>query len=243
MGRRTVVSGGGTGIGAAIAEVFAKAGDEVLILGRRAEVLEGTAKRLNDAGGHVTWHAADLTDPEQVAEAAELAGDTDVLVNNAGGNLAATPAASLTETRDQWLTNLSGNVLPVVLPTQALLPRLRRPGGRIITISSIAAFRGAASYGAAKAALHPWSIELADRLAPEGVTVNVIAPGFVPDTEFYRERGTPEFFAGRAAAVPAGRGGTPAEIAALVAHLASAEAGFLTGQVIGVNGGAWPGTK
>lgn len=239
MGRRIVVSGGGTGIGAAIAEVFAQVGDDVLIVGRRADVLADTAKRLG-----VSWHAADLTDPGQVEEMAKAAGErVDVLVNNAGGNLAATPATDLAGARDQWMTNLRGNVLPVVLPTQALLAAMTRPGGRIITISSIAAFRGAASYGAAKAALHPWSVELAAALAPEGVTVNIIAPGFVPDTEFYRERGTPEFFAGRAAAVPVGRGGTPAEIAALTAHLAAPESGFLTGQIIGVNGGAWPGTR
>ena len=69
-----------------------------------------------------------------------------------------------------------------MLLTHALLPRIRRPGGRIVTIGSIAAFRGPATYGGAKAALHPWSAELSVALAPEGISVNVVAPGFVADT-------------------------------------------------------------
>jgi 3-oxoacyl-[acyl-carrier protein] reductase len=162
----------------------------------------------------------------------------DVVVNDAGGNFAPFPAQDLEGIRADWLANVEGNVLPAVLLTHALLPLLRRPGGRIVTIGSIAAFRGPATYGGAKAALHPWSAELATALAPEGIAVNVVAPGYVTETEFYGERMGPELHADRSARAPARRGAEPEEIAALVAYLASASAGFVTGQIVQANGGA-----
>ncbi|WP_026211814.1 SDR family NAD(P)-dependent oxidoreductase [Longispora albida] len=240
MGRLAVVSGGGTGIGRAVAAALAAEGSEVVVVGRRPEPLAAVAAGLPG----VRAVTADLTDPAQVARAAkEIGGPVDVLVNNAGGNFAPAPPepGDLETLRAQWLANVTGNVLPVVLLTEALLPVLSRPGGRIVTITSVAAFRGPATYGGSKAALHPWSAELAARLAPEGVTVNVVAPGYIPETEFYGERMNAEFHAGRSAQSPSGRGGTPAEVAATVAHLASPLAGFLTGQIIQINGGAIPG--
>lgn len=240
--RLVVISGGGTGIGRAVAAAFVRSGDRVLVLGRREEPLRGTAEKLNAAAGReaVRWERADLRSPEEVAEIAvriAAAGrPVDVLVNNAGGNYASTPPRDLAGVRDAWLANVEGNVLPVVLLTHALLPSLRRGGGRIITISSVAASRGPATYGGAKAALHVWSRELAGELAPEGITANVVAPGYVAGTEFYGERMNPEFHAGRAGQAPMGRGAEPAEVADLVLCLASA--GFVTGEVIGVDGGA-----
>ncbi|MBQ1023278.1 SDR family NAD(P)-dependent oxidoreductase [Micromonospora sp. C95] len=244
MPKLAVVSGGGTGIGRAIAEELA-AEHEVVLLGRRAEVLRRTAEELSGGHRRVRAVVADLCEPEDVRRAADeitAGGRTvDVLVNNAGGNFAPQPAEDLSTLREQYLRNLGGNVLPVVLLTQALLPALRRPGGRIVTVTSIAAFRGNASYGAAKAALHPWSTELAARLAGAGITVNVVAPGYVGGTEFYRDRMTPEFHRQRSAQAPVGRGGTVTDVAALVGYLAGATAGFVTGQIIQVNGGALMG--
>ena len=243
MSRRAIVTGGGTGIGAAVARRLALAGDIVTIVGRRPEPLAATAEKINAAAGtqRVRWHAADLCDPEQVAAMAEAIlppGQTlDVLVNNAGGNFVPAPSTDLAGIRADWLANLTGNILPAVLVTAAVLPALRRPGGRIVTVTSVAAFRGPATYGGAKAALHPWSAELALKLAPEGISVNVVAPGYVMDTEFYGTRMTPEFHRSRADLAPARRGGTPDEIAATVAHLAEEAAGFLTGQIVQVNGG------
>jgi 3-oxoacyl-[acyl-carrier protein] reductase len=244
--RLAVVSGGGTGIGRAIAFRLVGRGDEVVIIGRRADQLAATATLLSgSAPGRARRVAADLTDPDQVRRAADeiVAGErqVDVLVNNAGGNRAPFPAADLADLRRDWLTNIIGNVLPVVLLTQALLPAIRRRTGRIVTISSVAAVRGPATYGGAKAALHPWSAELAARLAPEGITVNMVAPGYVAGTEFYRERMSPKFHAGRAQQSPMNRGGTVEEIAAAVDYLAGPDAGFITGQVIHLNGGALPG--
>lgn len=243
MTRKAIVTGGGTGIGAAVAERLALAGDDVIIIGRRPERLAATAEKINAATGtaRVRWHAADLTDPDEVGAAVETfiepGQSLDVLVNNAGGNFVPAPSAGLAGMRADWLANLTGNILPVVLITAAVLPALRRPGGRIITITSVAALRGPATYGGAKAALHPWSAELAVKLAPEGITVNVVAPGYIMDTEFYGARMTPEFHQGRADLAPARRGGTPDEVAATVSHLADSSAGFLTGQIIQVNGG------
>ncbi|WP_067712855.1 SDR family NAD(P)-dependent oxidoreductase [Nocardia yamanashiensis] len=240
--RNSVITGGGTGIGRAIAHRLAAEGDSVLIIGRRPSVLQATAKEINaDIGAdRVTTAAADLTEPGQVQELAAritAQGNIDVLINNAGGN-PAIAAKSLEDTAAAYTDAFRLNVLTAVLLTEALIPHITSPGGRIVSVSSIAALRGAGPYGAAKAALHGWSIGLAQQLAPQGITVNVVAPGFVPATEFWTDRLTPELEADRISQVPLGRAGTPAEIAAGIAHLASPDAGWTTGQILQINGGA-----
>src|SRR5919198_5051627 len=141
--RIAVVSGGGTGIGRAIARALAAEGGHVFVLGRRRTVLDKAARTINDAVGEKRVHAlcADLRQPEWVAEAARQiangAGTVDVLVNNAGGNFAAHPQNGLEGVRDDWRTNFEGNVLPAVLLTHPLLPRIRRPRGRLPPIGSL----------------------------------------------------------------------------------------------------------
>ncbi|WP_458089883.1 SDR family NAD(P)-dependent oxidoreductase [Streptomyces malaysiensis] len=243
MGRRIVVSGGGTGIGLATAETFAAAGERVVILGRRTEVLRAAADKLNAAHGAdlVTWTGADLSDPEQTRRAAEFItadGAVDVVVTNAGGNVAPFNDGTLEGVADQYQRNFAANVLTAVLLTEALLPHLTRPGGRIVHLSSVASLRGPGSYGGTKAALHAYTFELAKRLGPEGVTANAVAPGYVEDTEFFGERGTPEFIAQQIGETLTGQPGTPAEIAAAIRYLASPEAAYMTGQVLHINGGA-----
>jgi 3-oxoacyl-[acyl-carrier protein] reductase len=238
-----VVSGGGTGIGAATARVLAEDGYEVLIVGRRADVLDATARRIGTELGRpaaVRPVAADLADPNQVGRVVDAVADTpvDVIVNNAGGYLAG-DRTTLAGVADWWRANFESNVLTAVLLTEALLPAVRRPGGRIILISSIAAQRGGAGpYSAAKAALHGWAYDLATQLGPEQITVNVVSPGYVTDTEFFGDRMTPEGHARRVAATLVGRAGTPAEVAGAVRYLAGPSAGYVTGQVLGINGGS-----
>lgn len=241
--RSVVISGGGTGIGLATARTMAADGDRVLILGRRPETLKKAAAEVNDELGaeRVRWHSADLTDPAQylgLVEAVTASDEhVDVLVNNAGGRYGGDPVG-LASIAEAWQSDFVGNVLPTVLLTQALRPMLRRPGGRVIAVGSIAAFRSTGgSYGAAKAALHVWAHSLTSELGPDGITVNVIAPGYVPETEFFPDGVTEDFHRSRIDATPVGRAGTPEEMAAAIRYLASSQAGFTTGQILHVNGG------
>ncbi|MEV0271820.1 SDR family oxidoreductase [Hamadaea sp. NPDC050747] len=231
-----VVSGGGTGIGAAITRALAEDGHEVIIAGRREDPL---AKVAAEVPG-VTAVVADLADPTQVTRVADAVGDraVDVLVNNAGG-FVMSEGDSLADEAAMWRRTFDVNVLTAVLLTTALETSLRRPGGRVILLSSIAAQRGGAGpYSAAKAALHGWVFDLAARLGPDGVTANVISPGYVAETEFFGTRMTPEGHALRVGQTLVGRAGVPDDIAAAVRWLSGASGGYVTGQIIGVNGGS-----
>ncbi|WP_344464734.1 SDR family oxidoreductase [Kitasatospora kazusensis] len=251
--RLAVVSGGGTGIGRATARQLAEAGCRVVVLGRRAEPLEQTRKEVDAAvgGPRVIPLAVDLTDPEQVARAAgaiAALGPVDVLVNNAGALVAAPADDSLAAVAEAWRRGLDGNLLTAVLLTTALLGQLRQPGGRLVVVSSAAGQRGGAGahsagpYAAAKAALHGWAFGLARQLGPEGITVNVLAPGYVAETEIFGDGWSEEFHAAKVADTLVGRAGTPEDVAGAIGYLASPAAGYLTGQVIGVNGGAVMGS-
>ncbi|MEU8510805.1 SDR family oxidoreductase [Kitasatospora sp. NPDC048722] len=247
--RLAVVSGGGTGIGRAIAARLAADGNRVAILGRRAAVLDEARDAIERTvgPGRILPVPVDLTDPEAVEAAAAriaLLGPVDALVNNAGAIVTPPADRSLAALAHSWRQDLDGNLLSAVLLTTALQDHLRRPGGRLVVISSAAAQRGGAgphslgSYAAAKAALHGWAFGLARQLGPDGITVNVLAPGYVEDTEIFGYGWTEAFHAQKVADTLVGRAGTPADVAEAVSYLASPAAGYLTGQVIGLNGGA-----
>ncbi|MEU8276237.1 SDR family NAD(P)-dependent oxidoreductase [Microbispora bryophytorum] len=236
MTRTVVVSGGGTGIGRAVAARFAADGDRVAIIGRRADVLEVTAKEIG-----ATALAADLSEPAEVervrADLAERFGAIDVLVNNAGGNVERHGGSG--DIAERWTANFRANVLTAVLPTEALRDLLT-PNGRVVFVSSIAAFRGSGgtSYGPMKAALHPYAFDLAAALGPRGITVNVVAPGFIEETEFFRGTMSDERRAMLVGQTHTGRAGSPQDIAETVHWLASPGGGHVTAQIIQVNGGA-----
>ncbi|NUR84046.1 MAG: SDR family oxidoreductase [Nonomuraea sp.] len=237
--REVVVTGGGTGIGYAIAAAFVSLGDRVTITGRREHVLKEAADRLGSA-----YAVFDAARPVAVQEAlGELPERVDVLVNNAGGNtnLDRPQPRELIDVAEAWWANLNANLLSAVLVTTALLPRVPK-GGRIISIGSIAARgTGSGSYGAAKAAIESWTADLAAELGPRGITANVVSPGLVVDTEFFRGRLTEDGIRARVENTRNGRPGTPSDVADAVLFVASRGARHLTGQVVHLNGGAYLG--
>lgn len=252
MARVVIVSGGGTGIGRAVARRFAADGDSVLLVGRRTSVLRQAAEALaaDDAvHGEIQTLAADLTDPEEAQhvrdETVRRYGRVDVLVNNAGGNAEHTPGrehapAGLAGVAWYWRSNFQSNVLTAVLLTEALMGLLQQPGRRVVLLSSIAAYRGSGtgSYAAAKAALHPYAYDTAGRLGPYGATVNAVAPGYIEATDFFGGRMTEERRQVLAAQTVTGRAGTPEDVADAVHWLSSPGAAHVTGQIVQINGGA-----
>ena len=233
-----MVTGGSTGIGRAVAERFAADGDRVVITGRRADVLAETAAKI---GARPV--VCDATDPVAVrALVGELPERIDVLVNNAGGNTDFTQPddeGDLGRLAQNWHANFAANVVSAVLTTTAFTDRLA-DGGTVVLLSSIAADRGAGggSYGAAKAAVAAWNVDLSAQLGPRGVTANVVSPGFIADTEFFHGRMTDERRRALLDDTRNKREGRPDDIAETVFFLASAGARHITGQVVNVNGGA-----
>ncbi|MGW7573731.1 SDR family NAD(P)-dependent oxidoreductase [Streptomyces sp. NPDC054765] len=239
MSRTILVTGGGTGIGRAVARHFAGAGDKVIVTGRRPGPLAETA------AGHPTVRplVCDHTDPGALtALLAELPERIDILVNNAGGNadlgtdLDTAGATGLAAYARDFRANLDANLVSAALTTKALDGRLAA-GGAVVHIGSIAADQGAGSYGAAKAGLASWNVELSRVLGPRDITANVVAPGYIAGTDFFRDQLTDERRDRLVAASALGRPGAPDDIAGTVAFLASPAARHLTGQVLNVNGG------
>jgi 3-oxoacyl-[acyl-carrier protein] reductase len=239
VNRIVLVTGGGNGLGKAVAARFVASGDTVIITGRDAARLEATAAEIG--ARPVT---ADATDPRQVARmAAELGGDLDVLVNMAGGNTDFTRTSGepggdgLGEVLAAWRANLDANLISAVLTTTAVFGKLRQ-GGTIINVGSIGAEYASTSYGAAKAALAAWTAGLSQEAGPRGLTANVISPGYIDGTDFFRGRLTEQRRAALIARTHNGRAGEPADIAETAYFLASPGARHITGQTLHVNGGA-----
>jgi len=230
------VTGGSTGIGRAVAARFVADGAEVVITGRRADVLAATAGEIGARGV-----VCDASDPDAVERALdEFPERIDVLVNNAGGNTdLGRPDGGLADVAAGWRTTFAANVLSAVLTTTALSDRLVS-GGTVVLLSSIAADRGSrgGSYGAVKAAVAAWNVDLSAELGSRGITSNVISPGFIAGTEFFRGRMTDERRTALVEATRNKREGVPADIAEAVFFLASPGARHITGQVLNINGGA-----
>ncbi|MFC3491639.1 SDR family NAD(P)-dependent oxidoreductase [Glycomyces rhizosphaerae] len=247
MTRTVVVSGGGTGIGYAVAERFAADGDQVILVGRREDVLTEAARKIGDQASHVVADLTEIEGAERVAKhAADHHGTVDVIVANAGGNIGIQAPEQVPEglagVSWLWTENLRLNVITAVHLVEGLKPHIA-DDGRILLFSSIAAYRGSGSgsYAASKAALHPYAIDLSTELGPRGITANVIAPGYIQDTEFFGAGISEQRRAWNIDLTHSKRPGTPADIAALAHWLAAPEGGNVTAQIIQSNGGALAG--
>jgi 3-oxoacyl-[acyl-carrier protein] reductase len=236
-GKSALVTGASGGIGAGIARALHAQGASVVLSGTRQAALDVLAAELGERA-HVA--PADLRDPaaaEALVEAAErAAGPIGILVNNAG---LTRDMLALRMSDESWQTVLDVDLsAPFRLARAAMRGMLRRRAGRVINISSIVGATGnagQANYAAAKAGLVGMTKALAQEVAPRGITVNVVAPGFVVTA---MTDALPEAQKTRlAGAIPLGRLGQPQDIAAAVVYLASDEAGWVTGATLHVNGG------
>ena len=231
------MTGAGRGIGRAIAEAFIREGARVAVADLDGAAAERAARELGEAAVAVRL---DVTDPEAAWQAidafAESPGGLDILVNNAG----IAWDAPLVEMKDaQWDAVLRVNLYGAFHCTRAALRHMiRKRWGRIVNLSSIVGAYGEpnqANYAASKGALVAFTKTVAKEVASRGITANAIAPGFIatPLTD-QMPQATRDFIVG---IVPLGRAGMPADIASAAVFLASEEAGYITGQVLHVNGG------
>ncbi len=244
-GRRVLITGASRGIGRAIARQFAEAGDRVAIHHRNSPGLAAELAAALSGTGHVVVRA-DLTDPEAVRamvdQAASQLGGLDICVNNAGV-FAAHPITetSYAQWQAQWASTLGTNLIGAANVTWCAVQHLTRPGGRIINVSSRGAFRGepdSPAYGASKAGLNALGQSLAIALAPLGIAVATVAPGFVA-TDMTNEHLKPPRGDEIRAQSPFGRVAEPGEIAAAVLYLASAHAEWASGAVLDLNGASY----
>lgn len=238
-----LITGGGTGIGAACARVFAEEGAAVVLTGRRKDVLEAVAEEIAQKRGRALAVAGSVTDEAHarsaVAQAVRAFGRLDILVNNAGvgafGKL-------LHETDDAtWNEMLAINLTGAYRMIKAAVPEMiKAGGGSIVNVSSIASLVGiplTAAYSASKGGLDTLTRCVAMDYAPQKIRCNSVCPGLVETPMAAGLLNDPERLKEVMAAYPLGRPGTPEEVARLILYLASDESAWMTGAVIPLDGG------
>lgn len=239
--RVALVTGAGQGVGAGIARMLARQGARVAVNDLHAERAEETVRAVRELGGEAMAIVFDVTDASAVVEGVHAVqtqlGAIDILVNNAGVPEGMGVASFRDLDPSEWRRYLDLNIYGVLNCSKAVIDGMcARRFGRIITISSgagqIGIRLGISLYGAGKGGAISFMRHLAIECARDGVTVNTLALGLMSN-----QQDTPET-APLAGSVPVGRLGTPDEVGAAVVYLASNEAGWLTGQTIGLNGGS-----
>ena len=252
-GRKALVCASSKGLGRACAISLAREGVELVIVARTRDALEATAEEIRrDTGARVTAVAADITTPEGRALALAACPQPDILVNNAGGP---PPGDFRNWTRDDWIKAIDANMLtPIELIKASVDGMIARKFGRIVNITSSAVKAPIDILGlsnGARAGLTGFVAGIARKTVRHNVTINGLLPGPFETDRLRANIATgakasgktvEEVTAERRAANPAGRFGDPAEFGDACAYLCSAQAGFITGQNILLDGGAFPGT-
>lgn len=243
-GKVTLVTGASSGIGRATAELFGSCGASVGIVYHRNEAgANAGVETIRGAGGRAIAVQADFTKNADVRATVERVqaefGAIDILVNNAGSLVERLRTAELTEER--WDEVFALNTKSAFFAAQAAIPAmLEKGGGVIVNVTSIAGRNGGAlgsiHYSAAKGAMLTMTKGLAKEFASQGIRVNAVSPGVI-DTPFHETFSTPEAMRNFANIIPMGRVGTSAEVASVIAFLASDAAVYLCGETIEINGG------
>lgn len=245
-GKTAIVTGSIQGIGKATAKVLASCGSMVIINGyRNQEELNKVADEIRTEGGKVNPVIADVSNKKEAKKlivAAEKYGGIDILVNNAGGIVKRVAVADFDEEHYNKVMNI--NLKSAFIMSNLVIPAMKKQkSGKIINLSSQAAHdgggNGAAVYASSKGAIWTFTKSLAKEVAPFGICVNCVSPGFIASTNFHNTFTPKEIHKQMPSKIPMGRNGKSEDVANIILFLASDLSDYVTGQSLEVNGGLY----